>query len=164
MTLTDKLALILTVTATLGSGLIGGSFFAFSTSVMKALGKLPANEGMAAMQQINVVILNPVFLGVFMGTALVSAVVAVLGFVRFGRPGLAWLIAGALFYIVGSLLVTIAFNVPMNNTLAAADAASPEGQEIWKNYLVNWTFWNHVRTIASLLASASFIPGLYFSR
>jgi uncharacterized membrane protein len=160
----DKLLIILTVIAALGSGLIAGLFFAFSTSVMKALGKLPPNEGLAAMQQINIVILNPLFLGVFMGTALISLVIAVFGIVRFDQAGSAWLIGGALLYIIGSLLVTVVFNVPMNNALAAADAASPEGQEIWKNYLVNWTFWNHVRTIASLLASASFIVGLYFAR
>jgi uncharacterized membrane protein len=164
MTFTDKFALILTVAAALGSGLIAGLFFAFSNSIMKALGKLPPNEGMAAMQNINAIILNPVFLGVFMGTDIVSAVLILLGIIRIGQPGSLWFISGALLYIIGSLLLTMVFNVPMNNALAAADAASPDGQEIWKNYLVNWTFWNHIRTIASLLASASFTVGLYFSR
>lgn len=162
--MTDKVALILTVLAALGSGLIAGLFFAFSTSVMKALGKMPPNEGMAAMQHINVVILNPLFLGVFMGTAVISAAAGVLGIVRFDRPGSVWLIAGAVLYIAGSVLVTMFLNVPMNNALVAADPASTAGQEIWKDYLVNWTFWNHVRCIASLAASAAFTLGLYLSR
>ena len=66
--------LAFTVLAALGSGLVAGLFFGFSTAVMKALARLPPAQGMKAMQDINVVILNPVFLAVFMGTALISAV------------------------------------------------------------------------------------------
>ena len=36
----------------LGCGLVAGVFFAFSTFVMKALGKLPPAQGVAAMQSI----------------------------------------------------------------------------------------------------------------
>ena len=63
---------VLIIVALLGSALIGGIFFAFSNFIMKALAKLPAAEGIAAMQSINVVVLNKWFLGVFTGTALVS--------------------------------------------------------------------------------------------
>jgi uncharacterized membrane protein len=45
---------------------------------MKALARVPSAEGMAAMQSINVVVLNPPFLGAFMGTAAISLVDAVL--------------------------------------------------------------------------------------
>ena len=51
--------------AALGSGLIGGLFFAFSSFVMKALGRLPPAKGIAAMQEINVVVLNPLFFAAF---------------------------------------------------------------------------------------------------
>ncbi len=59
-------------TAALGSALVGGVFFAFSSFVMKALGRVPSSEGIAAMQSINVVVINPSFMGAFMGTALLS--------------------------------------------------------------------------------------------
>jgi uncharacterized membrane protein len=36
-------------------------------------------------------------------------------------------------------------------------AKSAEGASVWKTYLSAWTAWNHVRTIAALLACASFI-------
>jgi uncharacterized membrane protein len=49
------------VIALLGSALIGGIFFAFSSFVMKALARVPSPEGIAAMQSINVVVLNPSF-------------------------------------------------------------------------------------------------------
>ncbi len=51
---------------------VGGIFFAFSSFVMKALAGVPSAEGIGAMQSINVVVLNPSFLGAFMGTAVVS--------------------------------------------------------------------------------------------
>ncbi len=43
----------------LGSALVAGVFFAFSTFVMKALGRLQPEQGIAAMQSINVTVLNP---------------------------------------------------------------------------------------------------------
>jgi uncharacterized membrane protein len=161
MTTGEKLILMLIVLAALGSGLIAGVFFAFSTSVMKALGKLPPNEGMAAMQNINVIILNPVFLGIFMGTAALSVLLIISVFFGWPHPGTAWLLAGSILYLVGSLLVTTAFNVPMNDALASA---TPEnGAGLWADYLSRWTMWNHIRTVASLASTASFIIALIYS-
>jgi uncharacterized membrane protein len=151
----EKILFVLILLAALGSGLIAGVFFIFSVAIMRALERVPG--GMAAMQSINVVILNPMFLGVFMGTAVLCIVLAILSVVRWEQPGSAWLITGALLYLIGTIGVTMVFNVPMNNSFDAADPGSASGQEIWTNYLTNWTFWNHVRTVASLAASASFI-------
>ena len=51
------------------SALVGGIFFAFSSFVMKALAGVPSSKGMRAMQSINLVVINPSFLGVFFGKA-----------------------------------------------------------------------------------------------
>ena len=67
------LTIALSLGGTLGCGLVAGVFFAFSTFVMRALERRPAPEAIAAMQSINVAVLNPWFLGVFVGTALVCA-------------------------------------------------------------------------------------------
>jgi uncharacterized membrane protein len=69
MAIADGLLFSITLVAALGCGLMAGLFFAFSVSVMKALARLPSAEGIAAMQSINVAIINPVFLAVFFGTA-----------------------------------------------------------------------------------------------
>ena len=82
---------LLTFFCALGCGLIAGFFFAFSVSVMKALGKIPPAQGIAAMQSINVVVINPVFLGVFMGTAVACLVVLVGSLVRWRLPGAGFL-------------------------------------------------------------------------
>jgi uncharacterized membrane protein len=158
MSLADRVHLTLTIMSALGTGLISGVFFIFSVAIMRALERTPG--GMAAMQSINVVIINPIFLGLFMGTALVCLVLAVSSAVRWEQPGAMWILAGSLLYLIGAVGITIVFNVPMNNSLVAADPSSVAGQEIWKNYLTNWTFWNHVRTVTSLAASASFIAAL----
>ena len=155
----DKIFLVVAVLAALGSGLIGGVFFIFSTTIMRAFGRLPPGEGISAMNMINVVIINPMFLGVFLGTGVLCAVLAVMSIVGWQRTGSGWILFGALLYLIGSLAVTMFFNVPMNNVLAAADATSPEGREVWVGYLRNWTFWNHVRTVFSLAASATLTVG-----
>lgn len=147
---------ILTLLAILGTGMIAGTFFVFSVAIMSAFRRLPANEGMAAMQSINVVIQNPIFLGVFMGSALISLVLVVFSMWSWATSQPYYILAGATLYVIGSFMVTVVFNVPLNNALDAADSTTASGREIWANYLTTWTFWNHVRTVASILSTAAF--------
>lgn len=151
------LVFLLLLAAALGAGLVAGVFFAFSTFVMKALGRIPDEHGIRAMQSINVVVLNAWFLGVFLGTAALCVLATVIApFATSAGEGsvAAWTLAGCALYLVGTLLVTIVRNVPRNEALAAVDAASSEGARLWADYLVTWTFWNHVRTAAALIAAA----------
>jgi uncharacterized membrane protein len=143
--------------AALGSGLIAGTFFASSSFIMGALARLPAEQGVAAMQSINIVVINPMFLGVFLGTAILSALLAVAELLGWGGMASTWLLAGCAAYIGGCLLVTMVCNVPMNDALARLTAASPEAAQYWPEYVSGWTFWNHVRTAASLVAAVCFI-------
>lgn len=135
--------------AIISSGIVAGVFYAFSTFIMKALGQAPAPEGIAAMQRINITVINPLFMLVFMGTPVVSAYLAIVGIMNFSDPGAGYLVAGSVLHIVGSLLVTIAFNIPRNNALARVTPESDEAAVLWKDYLREWTTWNHVRTTAA---------------
>lgn len=148
---------ILLLVAALGTGLIAGVFFAFSSFVMRALSRTPPDQGIAAMQSINIAVINPVFLGVFLGTAILCAILAIISITRWNESGSAYSLIGAVLYIAGTFLVTMLFNIPLNNALAAADPDSANGLDIWKNYLNIWTAWNHVRTVAALAATALFI-------
>jgi uncharacterized membrane protein len=150
----NNLLLALTFLAALASGLMAGFFFAFSTTVMGALGRQPVASGIATMQSINVVVLNPWFLAIFLGSAIACVVLAIAALLKWHEPGAAFLLAGALLYVVGTFLVTIVFNVPLNDALAAVAPDGPAGAELWARYLRTWTAWNHVRTIAPLLAAA----------
>jgi uncharacterized membrane protein len=153
----DDLMFGLTLAAALGAGLVAGIFFAFSAFIMAALKRLPQEGGISAMQSINVAVLNPAFFFVFFGTAVAALILAVAAFAAWSPPRSLYLLAGALLYLAGTILVTMAFNVPLNNRLAATGAKSAEGASVWKTYLSAWTAWNHVRTIAALAACASFI-------
>ncbi len=147
--MTHDLVSFLTTASAIGAALAGGIFFTFSNFVMAALRRLPAEAGAAAMQSINVTVLNPLFFAVFFGTGAVALASAVLS-TGMNTPPAA---AGAALYLLGCIGVTAVKNVPLNNALAAADPADTAGQEIWTQYLNRWTFWNHIRTAACLIAA-----------
>ncbi len=152
---------ILTFAAVLGSGLVAGIFFAFSSFVMRALGQLPENQGIAAMKAINVTVINPWFFLAFFGTGAVCLLVVLLVLGSAAGTHRTYLLAGCALYLLGCLLVTVAFNVPLNNRLAAsADPGSSGAEALWANYLSRWTLWNHVRTAASLAAAGLFAMAL----
>ena len=150
---------ILVFVSALGCALMAGLFFAFSVSVMKALGALPPAQGIAAMQSINVVIVNRVFLAVFFGTGVACIVVIVAALLGWSA-GSGFAVAGSLLYLVGTLGVTMVFNVPRNNALARSLPGSSEAATLWADYLVTWTAWNHVRTVAALAATACLVVSL----
>jgi uncharacterized membrane protein len=144
---------LLTWCSALGSGLIAGVFYAFSSFVMPALRQLPAAQGIAAMQAINRTALTPPFLLVFAGTALSCLVLAVASFFEAGADGrtkLRW--AGCAAYLVGAFLVTAICNVPRNDMIAKLDALSSSSVASWQLYLSEWTAYNHVRALAALAA------------
>jgi uncharacterized membrane protein len=151
---------VLTLAGAVGCGLIAGVFFAFSTFVMKALSRVPPAQGIAAMQLINVVVINPWFMTAFLGTGVVSVALAVASILTWGQPAAVFELSGSLSYLLGTFLVTIVFNVPRNNALAAADPASDAGARLWTAYLASWTAWNHVRTAAALVAMVLLILAL----
>ena len=134
---------------------MAGLFFAFSISVMQALRTLSPTCGIAAMQSINVVIINPLFLTVFLGTAPACLLATILSLV-WERPGTLATIAGSAFYLIGVLFVTMQLNVPLNNALARVSPDTSEAVAVWNTYLARWTAWNHVRAVAGLAATLSF--------
>jgi uncharacterized membrane protein len=140
------------VAGAIGSGVLGGVFFAFSSFVMGALARRPDDEGLAAMQAINVVVLNPGFFAFFFGNAGVGAALVVMGIARWGSASATLGIVGGLLYVVGTFGVTAACNVPRNNAIAGLDPADPASREAWRTYLREWTLWNHVRSAAGILA------------
>lgn len=146
--------------ALLGSAIIGGVFFAFSSFVMKALARVPASAGIAAMQSINVVVLNASFLGAFIGTAALAVLVVLLAAAGGFATGTPYVFAGALLYVVGTFLVTMFGNVPLNERLATISADDAQSDEVWRHYLDRWTWLNSVRAAAALAATAMFALGL----
>jgi len=141
----------------IGAALVAGIFYAFSTFVMRALGRLAPREAIAAMQSINIVVINPLFFLAFFGTGALCVVAVAASLLSETEVALAPVAAGAVLYIVGCIGVTVVGNVPLNDRLAAVDPNESGAETLWREYLSVWTRWNHVRTAASLAASASLL-------
>jgi uncharacterized membrane protein len=145
----------LLVVAIVGAGLVAGVFFAFSTFVMPALARLPAGQGAAAMQSINVAAINRWLMTALFGSGLLALALSAASLGAPGRPGGGWVLLGTAVYLLGVIAVTIFANVPRNEALALlnGDAAAA----YWPRYLTEWSAWNHVRAVASVLATACFV-------
>lgn len=150
----------LTVITALGCGLNAGIFYAFSSFVMKAMGNLPSAQGADAMRRINIDVINPWFMIVFMGTPLLCVVLLVMSAINPGDVGAPWRIAAALLHLLGCFGVTMVFNVPLNNRLANTEPGTPEAEALWAHYLKAWTAWNTVRTIAPAAALLALLLSL----
>jgi uncharacterized membrane protein len=155
-----RIVTILLWFSALGCGLLGGLYFAFSAFIMTALAQIGQAPGVAAMNAINSTILRSLFMPFFLGTTLVALVLAVVALFRWSEAGAAAMLAGGAVYVLGHFVVTMVFNVPLNNALAAVDPAAPAAAPVWAQYLRDWTFWNHVRTIACVVAAGLFTATL----
>lgn len=148
----------LLLVSAISSALVAGIFYAFSSFVMPALGRLSDARGSDAMNAINVAVYAPSFMILFVGTALLSAVLAVWSLFSIGNLESQLVLAGSLLYLVGCFGVTMRFNVPLNRQLAEINSGG--GNVSWQKFLREWTTWNTVRTFGAGLASALFILAL----
>ncbi len=151
--MSDSLFFGLRLVAVLVCAMMAGLYFVFSSAIMPALSKLEPSQGILTMQAINRTILNPLFLLLFVGTAALCVLLLVFSLGKLPAPNAILLIVGAVVYLAGSLIVTAVVNVPLNDGLAVLAPNAAGSADRWSNYLKNWTAWNHVRTIASVMAT-----------
>jgi uncharacterized membrane protein len=157
----DGFLFVLTVLAALGCALMAGVFFAFSAFVMKALGRLPAEQGVAAMQAINVAAVPFAFMAALFGTAVACAVLAGWALFAWDERFAPFLLVGSVLYLVGTILLTILYHVPQNEALARVEPHSADAESHWRRYLSGWTAWNHLRAAAALAAAATLTIALH---
>ncbi|MEK8225104.1 anthrone oxygenase family protein [Oerskovia sp. M15] len=175
------------VAAVVGSALTGGVLFAFSTFVMAGLRSVAPEVGAAAMASINRHATKAPFGSLLLVTTGLVAVLGVVAATRLDAAGMPLVLAGAVVYLVGGIGVTAAANVPLNDRLEAADVAaaaeasrsgevsssaggsggvrvrpSPtaERDQVWAAFLGRWVAWNHVRTLACVVAALLLTLGL----
>jgi uncharacterized membrane protein len=154
---------VLTLVTAVACGLVAGFFFAYSASVMHALARRPAAEGLATMQSINVVVINPLVMFALFGTGVGCAGLVIAAFVEWGEPYAGYLLLGGLLYLAGVVMLTLVYHVPRNDALAALNPNEPGASDHWRQYVRTWTAWNHVRTLAPLAAAALFTVALRVS-
>lgn len=150
-----------TLATALGCGLVAGVFFAFSTFMMPALKRLSPAHGIAAMQSINQMAVTPVFMTALFGTAAACLGLVAWSAISWGEQPATLVLAGGALYIVGTIAVTIARNVPLNNRLTTLHHQGADAEGCWDEYVAKWTVWNHVRAAASLAAAAMLTIALH---
>jgi uncharacterized membrane protein len=159
-----QLVLILSYAAALGAAAVGGLFYAFSTFTMRGLDRTDPAEAITAMRGINAEAqANAPFLVMFLGSALLALAVGIVAALQLGRPGSVYLLAGAACAVL-ALIITIGFNIPLNDHLAAVDPAGlnpAEGAREWAAYYRPWTAWNHARSVVSLVGAALLLAGIH---
>ena len=131
---------VLTTIAAIASAAAAGMMYVFSTFVMRGLDRTGPINAITAMRGINVAAnSNGAFLLAYLGASVLAIAVGVVAVVQIGRPGSGWLLAGAIFGVLGAL-ITIAFNVPLNNHLDTVDPAGlsvAEAAGEWQAYFAH---------------------------
>jgi uncharacterized membrane protein len=149
-----------TTAAAVGSTLVGGVFFAFSTFVMPALRRLPPTDGLTAMQAMNrAAPASGLFMAALGGTALVSLGLAANATTHLDEAHARYELVGAALFL-SSIAITGGYHVPHNDTLALVDPAGAGAGDAWLGYFRGWVAWNHVRTITALAGGVSFVLAL----
>ena len=131
--------------ATVTTGLIAGAFYVFACAVMPALSRSDDRVYVQVMRDINEVIQNPVFFLSFLGAPLLTAVAA---WQARGAAGRRWVWA-AFTASALAFLVTVVFNIPLNDALTRNDSYGTLREE----FEDPWVAWNVVR--AGLLTVSS---------
>jgi uncharacterized membrane protein len=140
------------------AAMASGMMYVFSTGTMTGLGDLPEPEAVRAMQAINIAVINPMFLSVFMGTGLFLIILTAINVLTAEGFNPA-LLASTFVYALGVVAVTVAGNVPLNDKLAFVPPTRiPKGT--WDAYARPWLRWNHVRAAAAAVSSGLLILGL----
>ena len=156
---------VLASVAAIASAAAAGMMYVFSTFVMRGLDRTGPVNAITAMRGINVEANgNAPFLLAYLGAALLAAGVGVAAVVQIRQPGSAWLLSGAIFGVLAAI-ITIAFNVPLNNHLDNVDPAGlslPDAAGEWQAYLSTWTAWNHVRTLTAIVAPVLMLIGVRY--
>lgn len=126
--------------ATVATGLIAGTFYVFACAVMPALARSDDRVYVEVMRDINEVIQNPVFFLSFLGAPLLTAVAA---WQARGGAHRTWVWA-AFAASVLAFVVTVAFNIPLNDALAR-DGDPGALREAFED---PWVAWNVVRAVS----------------
>lgn len=150
------------ILATLLCSLVAGFLFAFAVVVMPGIKTLDDKGFIRAFQVIDGVIQKnqPVFILVWIGSAIALIAAAVLGFGELGVADRFVMITALTLYLLAVQLSTIVVNIPLNNRLQTMEidsmdeAALKAGREAFEP---RWNRWNVLRTFVSIVVTTLLI-------
>lgn len=154
------------ILATLLCALVAGLLFAFAIVTMPGIKSLNDGEFIRAFQVMDDVIQNnhPLFMLVWMGSAVALLLAAVLGLGQLDPAGKGILLVATLLYIIGVQLPTGMINVPLNNQLQTLDVGKMTASaqaEARLRFEPRWNQWNRMRTAVATLVTALLILLLF---
>lgn len=144
--------------AVIACGLVAGVFLSFSDFVMRSLDRADPTAGVEVMQAINREVFKSLFMVLLLGLTALSPLLMGYAYLQLAGPASVAIMTGGALYLAGVFAVTLVFNVPMNNRLAAKDHAGAEAATYWtQTYRPRWTFWNGVRALASAASAFCYL-------
>lgn len=146
--------------------LVAGFLFAFAVVVMPGIGSLADREFLRGFQVIDRVIQRgqPVFLLVWVGSALTTIAAAVLSLWELDGANRLLVIVAALVYLLCVQLPTVAINIPLNNALQMLnpDTMDEAARTRARNdFEPRWNRWNVSRTVSAGVAAMLLLLVLY---
>lgn len=136
---------LLQVACMVSMGIMTGIYVNFSNAMMPTFKEI--ENGAEIMVTVNDFIVNPPFKILFFLSAISSAYLAF--FASDIDP--VFRIGCSLFF-VGTFMVTVLRNVPLNNALRQSVVTQKCVAEVWQGYLRQWVRWNHLRSLSGLAA------------
>lgn len=143
-------------TAVLLTGLSAGLFYAWEFSVIPGTKLVSDKVYLHTMQAINRAILNPGFFIVFWGALFLLLATCFIEYAH-SRTSFIIMVLATLSYMIGTIGVTAAGNVPMNNALDAVNLGGLSEQalrEFRETYEPKWNKLHSIRTFFSVVAFA----------
>ncbi len=145
------------------TALSAGLFYAWAISVVPGLKNITTRSYLEALQSMNRAILNPGLYIIFFGS-LILMILSIYFQYKVQVNLTFWLItASTIFYLIGTIGVTIFGNVPLNETLDAVNINAVSGDEL-ENLRASieskWNQLNIVRTVFSVLAFIILLLGI----
>lgn len=144
--------------AILLTGLSAGLFYAWEFSVIPGTKKVGDHTYIETMQSINRAIINPAFMLIFFG----SLAVQILSTFQFkGTPAFWFLVVATAIYFLGTILVTIMGNVPLNNALDVVEIKNLSPDQLINQRSHYEPRWNRLHTIRTTFSVISFMLLLF---
>jgi uncharacterized membrane protein len=142
----DSLRSPILLTASLACGLQAGTYYTWASGVMPGLARVDDRTFVHAVQQMNIAIVNPVFMLSFLGAPLLAAA----AIAATDGPSRTWAIAGAA-CALATVVITFAGNIPLND---AIDAAGPIDRirdlgAVREAFESDWVRLNIARTVTA---------------
>jgi uncharacterized membrane protein len=158
----DGLRVASLLAATITTGMMAGVFGIYANAIMPGLAKTDDKTFVGSFQAMDRAIVNPVFLVLGFLGALVFTLLA--GLLQLGEKALPWIAVAFVLYL-GTVIITFAVNLPLNDAIKAA--GDPDVIDVAAVRAAfnesRWRAFNLVRVVLNTIAFGLLTWALYLT-